>query len=71
MNLDHLVEHLEEWHSLYLTDNLSSDLDAYLEADGFLQLRLAQNPPNPLPCDYNSEKEKLISENDSPNWRGN
>ena len=40
-------------------------LDDWLEADVNWQYRLQNNPPDPLPCDYDSEKGKLISDNDS------
>ena len=28
-------------------------------------MKLRENPPNPLPCDYDSEKFKMISDNES------
>ena len=65
MTLDRLVAHLEEWHDIYLDSGLSLDLDAYLESDHKWKQRLKRNPPDPLPCDYDSEKDKLISDDDS------
>ena len=35
-------------------------LDDWLEADWNWQYRLQNNSPDPLPCDYDSEKGKLI-----------
>ena len=57
------LDHLCKWHDLIMIpDGDKMDVEEVLEAKEIWDNQMEYDPPNPLPCDYNSEKEKMISE---------
>lgn len=67
MNLQRLVDHLGEHHKLCFEDIHEDPVEEWMAADRLWQIRLVNDPPNPLPCNYNSEKGKRYSEDESQN----
>ena len=54
MTLERLTKHLENYHDLY--DGVDETLEEWLRADEEWQDLMKTHPPNPHPCDYDSEK---------------
>ena len=66
MSQDRLANHLHSTHDVLLC-SIPILLGDYIHASEEWQETLEDKPPDPLPCDWDSEKEQLISENKSQN----
>ena len=65
MSQNRLADHLDLIHDVQLCEGTPPPLDDWLEADRIWQITLEINPPDPLPCEWDSEKGQLISERES------